>query len=286
MTRRVDLDHTRQGSAPRERSTRIASASNPQIKAIRALRERKERERTGLFYVEGIRAVGAALESGVDVQRLVIAPELLTSDFARGLVGDVQRHGEAVLEVSPSVFESLSGKDGPQGIALVARQRWINLSAAQLNPTAVWVALHQPQDPGNLGSILRTCDAAGAAGLVLIGPSADPYDPSALRASTGAAFTVPLARASWADFTAWLQRSGAHLVGATGDAPTPYRSAAYPAPLVLLMGSEREGLSPHQQAACDTLVHIPMRGTVDSLNLAVATSLVLFEIFNRAPPSS
>lgn len=259
----------------------ITSPANPQIKAIRALRERRERERTGLFYVEGIRAVAAALEAGVSPECLVVSPQLLTSDFARRLVGEAQRRGDAVLEVSPSVFEALSGKDGPQGIALIARQRWVDLPALALPPNSLCVALHQPQDPGNLGSILRTCDAAGAAALVLLGSSADPYDPSALRASTGAAFTVPLARASWSDFVSWSRRRGLHLIGASGDAATPYRSASYPAPLVLLMGSEREGLSPHQQAACGTLVHIPMRGTVDSLNLAVATSLILYEIAER-----
>ena len=278
MRRRVNLDHTRQGSAPRER---ITSAANAQVKAIRALRDRKERERTGLFYVEGIRAVAAALDAGFAAHALVVAPELLESDFARETVGAAQRRGVPLLEVSPAVFQSLSGRDGPQGLALAARQRWVELASLEPAADSVWVALMQPQDPGNLGSILRSCDAAGAAGLILLGPSADPYDPSALRASTGAAFTVPVARASWSDFVAWLQRQGVHLVGATGsvgDAPTSYRAATYPPPLALLMGSEREGLSPTQRAACDQLVHIPMRGTVDSLNLAVATSLVLYEI--------
>ena len=283
MRRRVDLDHTRQGSAPRERitSARVGSTANAQVKAIRALSGRKERDRSGLFFVEGIRAVAAALEAGFDVEQLVVAPELLESDFARKTVGDARARGIPVLEVSNTVFDTLSRKDGPQGLALVARQRWLDLSAARPAADSVWVALHQPQDPGNLGSILRTCDAVGVAGLVLLGASVDPYDPSALRASTGAAFTVPLARATWPELAAWAKRTGSQLVGASGDAPTSYRSAAYPTPLVLLMGSEREGLSASQQAACDTLVHIPMRGTVDSLNLAVATSLVLYEIFER-----
>ena len=282
MGRRVNLDHARQGSAPRER---ITSAANPQIKAIRALRDRKERDRTGLFFVEGIRAAAAALEAGFEVRQLVVSPELLESDFARETVSAARRRGVPTLEVSPAVFETVSRKDGPQGLALVARQRWLSLADVQVPPTSLWVGLVQPQDPGNLGSILRTCDATGAAGLVLIGPSVDPYDPSALRASTGAAFTVPLARAAWDDFHVWVRRSGAHLVGAIGDAPTSFRGATYPRRLILLMGSEREGLSAAQRSACDQLVHIPMRGTVDSLNLAVATSVVLYEIAERSTQS-
>ena len=289
MARRVNFDHTRQGRAPREPATRITSAANPQIKTVRALRDRKDRDRTGLFFVEGIRAVAAVLEANLSVHQLLVAPDLLESDFARQLVSTARERRAPTVELSTSVFESLSRRDGPQGLALVAHQRWLDLSSVRATPSSLWVALHQPQDPGNLGSILRTCDAAGAAGLILLGPSADPYDPSALRASTGAAFTIPLARSAWPDLFAWLRREAVHLVGATGsvaDAPTSYRAAIYPRPLALLMGSEREGLSPHQIASCDQLVHIPLRGTVDSLNLAVATSLVLYEIAERSHTSS
>lgn len=278
MTRGVGVNHGPQHSASRGR---ITSPSNPQVKAIRALRDRKERERTGHCYVEGIRAVAAALESGVHVHQIVVATDLLASDFARDVVRSAERRGAAIMEVSPSVFQSISSKDGPQGLALVACQKWVHLSDVRLAPTGVWLALSASQDAGNVGSILRTCDAVRVAGVVLVGPSVDPYDPSSLRASTGAAFTIPLARASWSDFAAWIAREQVPLVGATGDAPTSYRAAEYPPRLVLLMGSERDGLSNAQQASCSLLVHIPMRGTVDSLNLAVATSLILYEIFGH-----
>ena len=278
---RIDLDHTRQGSAPREH---ITSAASAQIKRIRALRERKARAQTGSFFVEGIRAVAAALDAGYQAEHLIVAPELLGSDFARETVAAAERRGAPVLEVSSTVFETISRKDGPQGLALVARQRWVDLPTLTPGSSSVYVALVEPQDPGNLGSILRTCDAVGASGLILVGASADPYDPSALRASTGAAFTVALSRASWAELTSWTHRTGLHIVGASGDAPTTYRSATYRKPLLLLLGSEREGLSPAHRSVCDTLVHIPMRGSVDSLNLAVATSLVLYEIATRPAP--
>jgi len=279
--RRVDLDkgaHGRQGSAPRERLT---SRGNPQIKTIRGLASRRERDRSGLFFVEGIRAVAEALERGVEVERLVVAPELLESDFARRLVDDAAGHGVAVLEVSEGVFEALSRKEGPQGLALVGRQRWRELQEVRVGPDDVWVALDAPQDPGNVGTILRTCDATGVAGLILVGPSADPYDPTALRASTGAAFTIGLARTSWREFAAWVEREGVPMIGAAGGAEIGHREAAYPRRLVLLMGSEREGLSAQQQAACTTVVSIPMLGRVDSLNLAVATGVILYEIVAR-----
>lgn len=245
---------------------------------MRALASRKERDRTGLFFVEGIRAVAQAVQSGVEVERLVFAPDLVESDFARQTISDAERRGVPVVELSRGVFERLSRKEGPQGLALVGRQRWSSLEDIRLGPTAVWLALDSPQDPGNLGTILRTCDAAGVEGLILIGPSADPYDPTALRASTGAAFTIPLARASWTSFTAWRGREQASLVGATGASATPYRGFNYPHRLVLLMGSERQGLPPNYQSACDALVSIPMSGQVDSLNLAVAASVILYEI--------
>lgn len=265
----------------------ITSGANPTVKQIRALRQRKEREATGLCFVEGIRQVAEAVQSGADVAQLVVAPELLSSDFARGLVAERAAAGAAVVEVSRQVFEGLSQKDGPQGLAAVVRQRWAALADVGLGAPPGWVALLEPADPGNLGTIARTADAAGASGLILIGPSADPYDPAALRASMGAAFALPLVRCEWAEFAAWKRRTGATLVGTSDRAPADFQAAAYPQPLVLLMGSERQGLGPEQLALCDQVVSIPMRGRADSLNLAVATGVMLYELLRRvtAAPS-
>jgi RNA methyltransferase, TrmH family len=211
----------------------------------------------------------------------VVAPELLTSPFANELLQRERTAGAPVVEVSREVFASLSQKDGPQGLAAVVRQRWASLEEVRLGAPPGWVALVEPADPGNLGTILRTADAVGAAGLMLIGPSADPYDPAALRASMGAAFRVPLLRCSWEEFAAWKRAAGAFLLGAADSAPAHFQAAAYPQPLVLLMGSERHGLSPEQQALCDQLVSIPMRGRADSLNLAVATGVMLYELLRQ-----
>lgn len=259
----------------------ITSPANPAVKAIRALRQRKEREATGRCFVEGIRLVAEAARAGA-LERLVVAPALLTSAFARDLVAEQAGAGVATLEVSAEVFATLSQKDGPQGLAAVARQRWVELARAALGPPPGWVALVEPADPGNLGTIMRTADAVGAAGVIIVGPGADPYDPAALRASMGAAFALGLARASWGELLAWRAAAGAAMVGTSDQAPADFQSVAYPQPLVLLMGSERQGLAPEQLAACDQVVSIPMRGRGDSLNLAVATGVMLYELLRQS----
>jgi TrmH family RNA methyltransferase len=259
----------------------ITSTANERIKSIRALKRRKERDDRGLAYVEGIRAVLGAIESGADIALLLVAPDQLTSDVAREAVATAEATGVERLDVSRQVFESLSDRDGPQGIAAVIRQRWRSLRSVDLEDGDRWVALTAIQDPGNLGTILRTADAAGATGVILLEASTDPWDRTAMRASTGAVFTQQLVRADWKSFTEWGREAGATVVGAADDAETPYRNADYGARTILLMGSEREGLSDPQQAFCDRLVAIPMRGTVDSLNLGVAASLVLYEVLHQ-----
>ncbi len=261
----------------------ITSTSNPRIKAIRALRQRKERERTGLFFVEGIRIVTEAIQTNAEIESLVVAPDLLTSQHARELVRAQQKRGVTLLEVSRALFESIAAKDNPQGIGAVVRQQWADLSGLEdlTGLLRLWLALDAAQDPGNIGTILRTSDAVGGAGVILLGHAADPHDPSAVRASMGALFSQRLVRANWDEFLVWKQQHAVALVGTSGEAEHAYTDVIYPSPLVLLMGSEQKGLSPDQQAACDLVVKVPMVGRSDSLNLAVATGVVLYEIFNQ-----
>jgi RNA methyltransferase, TrmH family len=257
----------------------ISSRNNPTVKQIRSLRERKEREHAGLFFVEGIRLVVEAAQLGAQIQTLVVAPELLKSDMARQTVEAQRSQGTAVLDVTADVFDSLSQKEGPQGIGAVVRQRWEQLDDIRIGDELCWVALDEPQDPGNVGTILRTADAVGCGGVILLDHSADPYDPAALRASMGAIFSQRLARAGFAQFAAWQRQNGYALVGTSDKAESEYRAVRYRFPTVLLMGSEREGLSTEQQAACDVMVRLPMAGRSDSLNLAVATGVMLYELY-------
>ncbi len=259
----------------------ITSTSNARVRDIRALRTRKAREQSGLCYVEGIRAVGEAIQAGADVETLVVAPRRLSSDFGQSLVAEAADREVPVLEVTTDVFRTLSDRDGPQGLAAVVRQRWADLGGVRLAHGDRWVALDAIADPGNLGTILRTCDASGAAGVVLVGASTDPYDPASVRAGMGAVFSQRVARASFEDLVAWAQLTGARLVGSSASGAADYREVDYGDPTVLLIGSEREGLSLEQRTACDAVVRIPMLGRASSLNVAVATGVLLYEVLRR-----
>jgi TrmH family RNA methyltransferase len=259
----------------------ITSQANPRVKAIRKLHERKERQQTGLFYVEGLRLVGEAVQLNAPIQYLVVAPYLLVSPFAKELLATPPACDLPRMEVSQVVFETFALKEGPQGIGAVVQQRWLPLEEVIPSPGSLWVALDSVADPGNLGAILRTSDAVGAEGVILLDNATDPYDPTAVRASMGAIFSQKLVKATTAEFTTWQKMHGCRVVGASGAASVDYHHYPFPDPCVLLMGSERQGLHADQLAICDQLISIPMTGRSDSLNLAVATAIVLYEIFNQ-----
>ena len=260
---------------------RITSTANARIKRIRSLRLRKERDEAGLAFVEGIRTVAEAIQLRAPVETLVDCPELLRSPFGRDLVDSARTAGIEVIEVSEVVFRTLSKREGPQGIAAVVRQEWERLQDLRLARGDRWVALEEAADAGNIGTIVRTCDAAGADGVILLDHTADPYDPVAMRASTGAVFTTRLIRATFDQFMDWARAQQVTVIGTAGDASDDYRSADYGERTVILMGSERAGLPPERQRQCARMVSIPMVGRVDSLNLAVATGLVLYEVLEH-----
>lgn len=254
----------------------ITSRNNPKIKRIRKLLTRKERDQSGLFLIEGIRLVTEAVQTGATIETIIVAPELLSSEIAHEMVS-----GYDYLEVSPHVFESIASKDNPQGIAAVVHQHHTHLDDIVHEGELCWVALDAVQNPGNLGTILRTNDAVGAAGVILLGNCTDPYHPTAMRGSMGAIFSQRIATASYQAFIAWKQRSPYKVVGTISQEAQHYRQLDYSSPLVLLMGSEREGLPASLLAICDYRAHIPMVGRSDSLNLAVATGVMLYEIFAK-----
>jgi len=262
----------------------ITSPSNPLIKEIRKLRNRKERENSGTFYVEGIRAVGEALRTGQQVVYIIYCPELLESDFGNQLVSDLPDGFEGLIEVTAEVFDSFSLKEGPQGLAAVVRQAWASLSDVTAD-RGIWVALESIQDPGNLGTILRSLDAAGGNGAILLGQSTDPYHPSAVRASTGAVFSQKLIRTDLHSFQEWKSATGYPVIGTFCGDVKPYRDYNYPQDMIVMMGSEQKGLQEIHLKLCDDLVTIPMNGSVDSLNVSVAASIILFEIYHQKEKS-
>lgn len=264
--------------------TTLVSPANPKIKQIRALRQRKARQESGLFVVEGIRPVGEAIAAGAPLAYLVYAPEFLDSDYARQLIHRQQEDGLAVYAVAAKVFQSLADKDNPQGILAVVHQRPLRLDT--LNPeTFPWgVALVAAQDPGNVGTILRSADAVGASGLLLLDGGADVYHPSAVRASMGTLFWQKVAYASFGEFAAWAKQHGYHVYGTSARGSVSYHQvAAYRRPMILLMGSERHGLDEAQRAVCELLISLPMHGHASSLNLAVATGVMLYEMLRKSP---
>lgn len=267
--------------------TVITSRSNPKIRLVRQLRQRKHRQETGLVLVEGIHHVGqaveaaAAPETGLSIESLYYAPELLTSEYAGQLIEISALSGIDRHATSAQVFLSISDKEHPQGILAVVRlpqRRISNLSPGNFP----WgVALVSPQDPGNIGTIMRTVDAVGASGLLLLDDSADPTHPGAVRASMGSLFWHPVVQVSFAEFALWSRQHGYHVYGTSAYGSEDYQSLErFERPMLLLLGSEREGLTPEQAAHCQHLLRLPMHGRVSSLNLAVAAGIMLYEMLS------
>lgn len=255
----------------------ITSRSNPKIKQLRALSQRKARQQARLFLVEGIRHVGEAVEAGANIDAIFYAPERLKSEYALDLIAGQTSQGVACYPVSEDVFESFAEKDNPQGILAVVQQKQWFLDDLEPKEFPWGVALVSPQDPGNLGTILRTIDAVGASGLILLESSLDIYHPGVVRASMGTLFWYPVVQASFTEFRDWGARNGYHIYGSSARAECDYRAARpYHAPRILLLGSEREGLTDDQRHACERIVRLPMVGHASSLNLSVAAGVLLY----------
>ena len=260
----------------------ISSRSNAKVRSARALRERKQRKTSGSFLVEGIHLVGAAVESGAQIESIFFAPDLLKSQYALDLIDAAGANGVPCHPTTADVFTSLAAREHPQGIIAVVNQPRKQLS--DLNPVNFsWgVACVAPQDPGNIGAILRTIDAVGASGLILLDGGVDAYHPTAVRASMGAIFRLPVVSASFTDFSGWADDNDYQVLGTSAHGPVDYQAiTSYTRPLVLLLGDERQGLTPDQVELCHTVVRLPMHGQVTSLNLAVAAGVLLYDVLGK-----
>ncbi len=259
---------------------KVTSLANPLVKDIRALHLKKHRDETGLFIAEGQKLARDAIDGGWPVHTLASAATLAGEPSIGALAAAAKASGGAVLEVSAPVLEKIARRDNPQNVIGVFRQRFA--PEASVGREGIWVALDRVRDPGNLGTIVRTADAAGLAGVALVGASCDPFALEAVRATMGSVFYVPIAKMSEAALVAQAKRHGARLVGThltTGA--VDYREADYTPPLILLMGNEQQGLTETLTSACDEIARIPMRGRADSLNLAVSTGLMIYEALRR-----
>ncbi len=256
----------------------VTSLANPIVKEIRALALPKNRKASGQFVAEGVKLVADALEAGWTIRTLVHAANAAGQPMVQRVAATTRARGGSVLAVSEAVLAKMTRRDNPQTVIGVFDQKLTPPAAIKPGRQGLWVALETIRDPGNLGTIIRTVDSVGGDGVILIGDTVDPFSVEAVRATMGSIFHVALSRVTRAEFDALRARwdgtvAGTHLAGAVD-----YRTAQYKAPVLLVMGGEQAGLTSALAASCDVLVKIPMAGKADSLNLAVATGVMLYEI--------
>ena len=265
----------------------ITSAANPLIKRIRALEQRKYREQERALFVEGIQPVLEAIRSRAEIETLILAPELLTSEAAHSSIEQQRAAGARIAEVTRRVFESIAEREHPSGLAAIVHLSSQKLDDLSVTAQSIFVGLYEVSNPGNLGTIIRTADAVGASGIILIGETTDPYHPTAVKASRGALFTVPIAHVNnFEELLAWGRAQDVTCVATSSRARLDYWSVEYSLPTLILFGSEGKGLPEALLGDEMTLIKIPMTGTGDSLNLAVSVGVMLYELKRKQRLSS
>ena len=256
----------------------VTAFSNATVKRLRSLRDKKARRSEGLFLAEGLRIIAEARDSGQLPEIIAFSAEGARHPLAAELIEATEAAGGEAIETSPDILSKMSGKENPQMLLGAFRQPDTSLQRIDRARAPLWIAAQALRDPGNIGTILRTGDAAGAGGLILIDECADPFSVEAVRASMGAVFTQDIAVARWPEFVAWLRSGDGQLVGTSLKAETDYLAAEYRQPCFLLIGNEQQGLPGDYEAECDSLVKIPMAGRADSLNAAMAAAVMAFAI--------
>lgn len=254
----------------------ITSLSNDTVKAVRALHMRKARDETGLFVAEGLKNVIEGIDTGHAPKVLMHGPDATAHPMMQKAVAATLAARGQVIEVTHDILAKVSRRENPQAVVGVFQQAFTPLAEITPGVAACVVALHRVRDPGNLGTIIRTADSAGCGAVVLVGECCDPYAVEAVRATMGSIFAVPLARATEAEFAAWRAGWTGSVIGTLLSATSDHASASYRKPALVLMGNEQQGLTPDMAGLCDVNVKIPMRGRADSLNLSVATGIMIY----------
>lgn len=271
------------GARPVGQVKEVTSLANPLVKDIKALALKKFRDQQNAFMAEGLKLVIDALDLGWSIRTLVFAKAGRGNAAVEKVAARTVAAGGTVLEVSEKVLATITRRENPQMVVGVFAQQTVPLKDIRARDGDVWVALDRVRDPGNLGTVIRTVDAVGAKGVILVGDTTDPFSLETVRATMGSIFAVPVARATEQAFLAWRRDfsglvAGTHLKGAVD-----YRSVDFSrGPVLLLMGNEQQGLPDNLAESCDRLLRIPQAGRADSLNLAVATGVMLFEIRRSA----
>ena len=256
----------------------ITAFSNTTVKRLRSLRDKKARRAEGLFLAEGLRIIAEARDSGKLPEIVAFSSEGAKHPLAAEIIAATEAAGGEAIETTSDILSKMSGKDNPQMLLAAYRQPDAALARIDRSKAPLWIVVQALRDPGNIGTILRTGDAAGAGGLILIDDCADPFSVEAARASMGALFTQEIATARWEEFVPWLRGGEGQLVGTSLKATHDYLEAEYLQPCFLLIGNEQHGLPANYEAECDLLVKIPMAGRADSLNAAMAAAVMAFAI--------
>lgn len=256
----------------------VTAFSNTTVKLLRSLRDKKGRRSEGLFLAEGLRIIAEARDSGRLPEIIAFSAAGAEHPLAAEIIDATEAAGGEAIETSTDILTKMSGKDNAQMLLGAYRQQQVGLEAIDRSSAPLWIVAQALRDPGNIGTILRTGDAVGAGGLILIDECADPFSVEAVRASMGAIFTQSVAAAPWSEFLPWLRSGDGQLVGTSLKTTTDYLQADYRQPCFLLVGNEQQGLPANYEAACDLLVKIPMAGRADSLNAAMATAIMAFQI--------
>ncbi|MFZ4690041.1 MAG: TrmH family RNA methyltransferase [Polymorphobacter sp.] len=265
--------------------TEITSPANPVFKSLKALTDKKGRREQGLFLAEGLRVCTEALETRHVPKYLIFAADAEGHPLTQALIAAVETARGMAIRSTRDLLHRLTGKDNPGAVAAAYAIPDTSLSRIDRASAPFWVVAENVRDPGNLGTMLRTCDATGAGGIILVDQCCDPFSLEAVRASMGALFTRQIAQTSGAAFFQWLRTGPGNVVGATlGPGSVDYRAHRYTAPSFLLMGNEQAGLQAEYTVQCDALVKLPMKGTADSLNVAVATAVLLYEALGQLEP--
>jgi RNA methyltransferase, TrmH family len=256
----------------------VSSPRDPRFLTLRSLQTHQGRSRTKLFIIEGIRHLARAVEHCAPIECVFLDPSVLSNPFGQELARRLRQKGVPGIRLSRELYRDLTRATEPQGVGAALKQSWFRLEQLRATRNSVWLAVESIESPGNLGTIIRTAEAAGVSGVFLLTSNCDPYDPATVRATMGSLFSQKLVRCSVPEFKCWAKSNGVSVVASSPAGLMDFKALAYRFPAALVVGSEKHGLSEQLLEAADFVVRISMRGGCDSLNAAVAAGVLLFEI--------
>lgn len=258
----------------------VSNPRDPRFLALRSLQIRQGRSRAGLYIIEGIRHLARAVEHNAPIESVFVDPSVLSTGFGQKLAKRLRKRGVPGIRLSHQLYRDLTLASEPQGVGAILRQRWLPVDGFRVERDSLWLAIESIESPGNLGTIIRTAEAAGVTGIFILNSDCDPYDPATVRATMGSLFSQKLIQSSPNDFIQWAKANDVAVVASSPGGLVDYKALVYRFPSVLVIGNEKRGLSDQLLEAADFVVRIPMRGSCNSINAAVAAGVLLFEMIN------